>query len=129
VIAVSPIAACATTDTEGARATTAPKAAAVESPWCTVADPEQVVPGTGACRVDADCQLSSYQPGCCTQACAPSAKGRADVLRAQKAEDCVAMNKGPAHCPAPAACQPSAFDATAAVCCKGACTTVRRRAS
>jgi hypothetical protein len=100
-------------------------AGAVGSSRCDKANPDELVNGVGACKVDADCVLSSYQKGCCTQACAPSAKSKRDLARAQGAEDCAAMNKQP-HCPAPAACQPPTYEPVAAVCCAGGCMTVRR---
>jgi hypothetical protein len=92
---------------------------------CDKANTDELVNGVGACKVDADCVLSSYQKGCCTQACAPSAKSKKDIARAQAAEDCAEMNKQP-HCPAPAACQPPTYEPIAAVCCAGGCMTARR---
>ncbi|HEX7602367.1 MAG TPA: hypothetical protein VF316_12215 [Polyangiaceae bacterium] len=93
---------------------------------CEKAHTDELVDGVGACTADADCELSSYQQGCCTQACSPSAKNKADVARARNAENCAEVRKRQPVCPPPAPCRTAAWVATAAVCCAGTCMTARR---
>ena len=96
--------------------------------WCENFNADELVAGVGACAVDADCELTSYQEGCCTQACAPSARSRADLARAKSAENCVAVKKKHPSCPPPSPCQPPSYEPTAAACCGGTCMTARRQA-
>lgn len=84
---------------------------------------ESVEPGNGRCNVDDDCVLSSYQGGCCVQACSPNAWNKADLAREIAAEDC-AKHRGP--CPPPSPCPVFTSDAVRAICQSGTCATVRR---
>jgi hypothetical protein len=93
---------------------------------CAKLDTDELPRGVGTCSVDADCELSSYQPGCCTQACAPSAKGKTYLAHERRAEDCAAQKKREPLCPPPAACAPRTYEPIAAVCCAGTCATARR---
>jgi hypothetical protein len=97
------------------------------APACTPAHPDELENGVGACRVDADCELSSFQEGCCTQACEPTAKNKADLARARAGEDCAEQKKKHPSCPPPSPCPARTYQSVAAVCCEGQCKTARRR--
>lgn len=58
--------------------------------------------GTGRCKVDADCVLSSWQPGCCTGTCTSYAISKAELAAREKKENCPARRAKP--CPPPAPC-------------------------
>ena len=105
----------------------APRRVDAPAAWCDRAHADELEEGVGGCRVDADCELSSYQEGCCAQACAASAKSRTELARARKGEDCAELKKQHALCPPPSPCPPQTHEPIAAACCAGRCITARRR--
>ena len=84
----------------------------------------EVLAGEGRCLADADCVLSSYQPGCCTQACVARALNKHELAARMAAENCAA-HKGP--CPPPAPCEKFDYRVIAAVCRAQTCATLVER--
>lgn len=85
---------------------------------------EVAEPGTGSCRADDECVVSSYQSGCCTQACAPGAWSKAELARATAGEDCTKPRTSP--CPPPSPCPVQTFDVVRALCQSGTCAAVKK---
>ena len=87
------------------------------------------VPGTGKCKVDADCELSSYQSGCCVQGCEPYARNKRELDREMKAEEstCEKFRKSGKPCPPPAPCPRHTHQILAAKCVKNSCYTVMQK--
>lgn len=85
-------------------------------------------PGTGTCKVDADCELSSYQSGCCVQGCEPYARNKRELQREIAGEQatCDAFRKSGKPCPPPAPCPRRTHEVLAAKCVKKQCYTVTR---
>lgn len=81
------------------------------------------VAGTGRCKADTDCELSSWQSGCCTQACDGYAISTVELARLTRRENCAAVRTKP--CPPPAPCPPPTHRAFEAFCKAGTCTTRR----
>lgn len=79
--------------------------------------------GRGSCVHDDDCVLTSYQPGCCVQACEDYASNKADLAALQAKEDCAATR--PERCPPPAPCRRPTHRVLAAKCSAGACVAIR----
>lgn len=77
--------------------------------------------GEGACKVDADCEVSVWQKGCCTSACTGYAISK-KLLASRKAEDNCEAKK--VECPPPAPCPLPTFLAETAICKRGTCTAV-----
>ena len=86
-------------------------------------------PGTGKCKVDADCELSSYQAGCCVQGCEPYARNKRELEREIAAEQstCEKFRKSGKPCPPPAPCPRQTHNILAAKCVKNSCYTVRQK--
>lgn len=84
--------------------------------------------GTGTCKVDADCELSSYQAGCCVQGCQPYARNRRALEKAIAAEApaCEAFRRSGEPCPPPAPCPRPTHEPIAAKCVERRCYTVLR---
>jgi len=80
------------------------------------------VPGRGSCTQDADCVLTGYQEGCCTQACHPYATNKDDLAARQAKENCAARTQ---PCPPPAPCRRPAHRYLAAKCNAGSCVALR----
>ena len=87
--------------------------------------PTQEVAGEGRCKTDDDCVLSSWQAGCCTQACDVSAVNRRDLAARQAKENCATDR--PEVCPPPAPCPPRTHEVLAARCSRRVCVSVQRR--
>jgi hypothetical protein len=78
--------------------------------------------GQGICKTDADCELSSWQPGCCTSACGAYAISKKLLAEKKAQETC--PPKGTQLCPPPSPCPPLVWMADKAVCKKGRCVAV-----
>jgi hypothetical protein len=78
--------------------------------------------GQGICKTDADCELSSWQPGCCTSACGAYATSKKLLAEKKAQETC--PPKGTQLCPPPSPCPPLVWMADKAVCKKGRCVAV-----
>ena len=76
--------------------------------------------GQGACAADADCELSSWQPGCCTSACEEYAIAKKDLAAKKAKEKC----NDDEPCPPPSPCPEPTWMADSAVCRQGTCTAV-----
>ena len=87
--------------------------------------PTQEVVGDGRCKTDADCVLSSWQEGCCVQACQDQAVNRRDLAARQAKEDCATDR--PEVCPPPAPCPRPTHTVLAARCSRGKCVSVQRK--
>jgi hypothetical protein len=74
-------------------------------------------PGEGRCKVDADCELSSWQPGCCTGTCTEYAISKRELAARKKTERC----KRATPCPPPAPCPRPTHMPIDAFCKEGAC--------
>jgi hypothetical protein len=87
------------------------------------------VPGTGKCKVDTDCELSSYQAGCCVQGCEPYARNKRELHREMAAEEptCEKFRKSGKPCPPPAPCPLQTHQILAAKCVKNSCYTVKQK--
>lgn len=99
-------------------------AAPIEAPAGALVETE----GTGACKVDADCTLSTYQAGCCVQGCQPYARNRRDLEEAIAAEApaCETFRRSGEPCPPPAPCPRPTHEPVAAKCVEQRCYTVKR---
>ena len=82
--------------------------------------------GTGSCVTDADCVLSTYQSGCCVQACEPYATNRRalELTIAKERPHCDAFRNSGQPCPPPAPCRLATHDVVAAKCVNRACYRV-----
>lgn len=80
----------------------------------------ELVEGRGACEVDDDCVLTSFQEGCCVQACEAYATSREDLEARQAADQC-----DPPPCPPPAPCRGPRRSFERAVCAQGTCAAAR----
>jgi hypothetical protein len=82
------------------------------------------VEGFGRCKVDSDCELSSWQPGCgCTASCVGYAISTSEMQKRMASETCPAVRTEP--CPPPAPCPVIKHRPLHAVCRKGTCYEVR----
>jgi hypothetical protein len=81
-------------------------------------------PGQGTCHSDTDCVLTSYQVGCCAQACQSYASSKQALAARQAQEDCVAFKASGEPCPPPAPCRRPTTRSVAARCSAGTCYTV-----
>ncbi|MBA3397559.1 MAG: hypothetical protein H0T89_33355 [Deltaproteobacteria bacterium] len=101
-------------------ASVAVDAAATSVATTNTADQE----GRGSCKVDRDCVLSSYQSGCCTQACQPNAISAKQLAAAQAKEDCEAFRQSGKPCPPPAPCPVYTTHPVGVKCKAGTCYAV-----
>ena len=80
------------------------------------------VPGRGACKTDAECVLTTFQEGCCVQACQGYASSKLELAARQAKENCAA--RGPAICPPPSPCRVPTHTVLAAACSAQRCVSV-----
>jgi hypothetical protein len=82
------------------------------------------VEGFGRCKIDGDCVLSSWQPGCgCTASCVGYAISNGELQKRMASEKCPAVRTAP--CPPPAPCPVIKHRPLRAVCRKGTCYEIR----
>jgi len=84
----------------------------------TEADGVVLVKGDGTCTADADCELTSWKPGCCGGACSTYAASK----QAMSNHNCLAVER---ECPPQPPCPKPTFKVTGAVCHEGSCATRR----
>lgn len=81
----------------------APADAAVDAASAPVQPQIVEAKGDGACKVDADCELSSWQPGCsCTGTCGSYPISVAEIAMRERKEHCPKVRTTP--CPPPSPC-------------------------
>ena len=80
------------------------------------------VPGRGTCKTDADCVLTTFQEGCCVQACQGYASSKLELAARQAKENCPA--RGTAICPPPSPCRIPTHNVLAAACSAHRCVSV-----
>lgn len=75
------------------------------------------------CERDDDCVLTTYQAGCCVQACESYAMDKRRLAAARAKEDCSGQRGE--DCPPPAPCPPPTHRVVAARCNAGECVAER----
>jgi hypothetical protein len=77
--------------------------------------------GIGTCQSDADCELSSWQEGCCLATCEGYAISKVELAKRIKKENC--PPPGTKLCPPPAPCPADRRFASGVTCRANRCTT------
>ncbi len=96
-----------------------PDAPAAASPVVVEAE------GSGTCKRDEDCELSSYQAGCsCTGSCSSYAISKVELARRIKKDNCPKVRTTP--CPPPAPCPRPMQRSLDAFCKAGRCWAHRQ---
>ena len=133
LLAVCWVAACSRPSSpgEGAQPATGAQVGAATDDAAASAASRPVPPAddtTGAedaarCERDDDCELTTYQAGCCVQACESYAMDKRRLAAARAKEDCSGQRGE--DCPPPAPCPPPTHRVVAARCEAGVCVAER----
>jgi hypothetical protein len=100
---------------------TGPVEAPVIAPEPASPEPSpSIIVGRGACSSDDECVLTSFQPGCCAQACDayPTSQAELDAR--------VANDQCESPCPPPSPCRGPRRKLDSAICHEGVCAALER---